>query len=92
MNNKPSGYNQSTHHLITIKEPGRGLVAFRTELPNHPEIYKYAQNGKSFEEVIAIVCSHLDIVVDTIFTEERLDKFLGGLALELKNKRTIILL
>lgn len=79
-----SGYN-NPNHLVEIREPSAGLVAFRTELakPEHADIAVYAQEGKTFEEVLANVAEKLDILLDGFYDP---DDLCGLLAEALRNR------
>lgn len=71
--NKPNsagGTDDTTHHLILIKEPPASLVALRKELAFHPDICSEAVKGNSFQEVLGIICLQLDIAVDGLYDVE----------------------
>lgn len=77
------------HHLIDHREPPPVLVALRNELPNHPEIFKAANEGKSFAECLAIICMHLGIVVDDVFDEVALLELCDVIVKELKHRSAL---
>lgn len=81
---KPFGADHSTHHLLEIRHPPDSIVALRNELPMHPDIYMYAQRGKTFEECCGIIAAHLDIVLDGMYDA---DKLCEVLVESLRNRR-----
>lgn len=50
----------------------------------HPDIYMYAQRGKTFEECCGIIAAHLDIVLDGMYDA---DKLCEVLVESLRNRR-----
>ena len=69
---KKAGANNSTHHLLEIREPGDALVLLRNELQNHPDVVAYAYEGKNFEECLARIGVKLDIALDGEYDPEDL--------------------
>lgn len=65
------GYNMDVPNAI-IKEIPDSLLALRTELPMHPDIYEYAIKGLNFEDCCARIAEKLDIVVDGVYDGDKL--------------------
>jgi hypothetical protein len=84
MSHNKSGVDLTTHPLLIFKEPGSALVALRNELPLHPEIFTYANQGATIEDCLGRIATKLDIALDG---EYNLDDLCGLLMTCLAAKR-----
>jgi hypothetical protein len=64
--NGKAAYDNSTHHLLSLKRVPDSLVELQKELllPPHRDIYLAASQGTTFEECIGTIAAKLDIVLD----------------------------
>ena len=62
--NSKGGVDNTTHHLLHLKEIPEGLWALRNELVLHEDILEYARKGVTFEESLARIALQVDIALD----------------------------
>lgn len=49
---------------LEIRELPESVIALRREILHHPEIFEAAKAGRNFEDSLAIIATHLGIVLD----------------------------
>lgn len=68
------------------------VQALQKELRNHPELYKSLKDSsKTFEDIIAGVADHLDIVLHGDYAVQDIQKLCNILVQKLQDKRKVII-
>ena len=68
------------------------IQALQRELRNHPDLWETIKvNTNTFEDVIASVCDHFDIVMHGVYDEAAIRKLCQMLVQRLQDKRKVII-